>query len=145
MNGKLNSILIKTIDTISCGRSLFSQIFSAPTEIRAPTLFTRPSLYSLGSNQEGFEESNPQGQQAPACQQNVEQELSPSQPPTLATSLQVINVAKPPCHQSKHPRHQRSKASSSSKNHLQSLQCISQIKHLQSLQRQQHQDKVLQR
>ena len=60
MNGELNSILIKTIDTINYGRLQSSQIFPVPTKIRAPTLFTRPSLCSLGSNQEGFEESNPQ-------------------------------------------------------------------------------------
>ena len=63
VNGKLNHYsLIKTIHTISCRDAEDFNLlrsFSTPTEIRVPTLCTRPNLCSLRSNQEGFEESNP--------------------------------------------------------------------------------------
>ena len=72
VNGKLNNIdsLIKTIkynELWRCGRLQSLQIYQHQLTIRAPALCASPDLRSLGSNQEEFEESNPQSLQDPAC------------------------------------------------------------------------------
>ena len=71
-NGKLNNILIKTIRynmlVAMWKTSIFSDL-SAPTENKRSNSYTRPNWCSLGSNQEGFEESNPQSVQDPICKE----------------------------------------------------------------------------
>ena len=84
--------------------SIFSDL-SAPTENKRSNSYTRPNQCSLGSNQEGFEESNPQGWQAPTCRQNVEQELSPDHQRSKASINQGTKSS------SKQPNHHQSQTS----------------------------------
>ena len=65
VNGKLNHIFTDKKHSYNklswCGRLQSSQIFSTPTDSKSTNSLYKTQLVSLGSNQEGFEESNPQG------------------------------------------------------------------------------------
>ena len=73
---------------------------SVPTEIRDLTLCTRPSQCSLGSNQEGFERSNPQVWQAPTSSslpvECREEKYKNLHQPRHRPRLQSIIQANPP-------------------------------------------------
>ena len=79
--------------------SIFADL-SAPTENKSTSSMCKHQLASLGSNQEWFEESNPQGLQGPACKRNVEEMSLPlllhNQPFAHQLCCHVISFAQLP-------------------------------------------------
>ena len=72
VNGKLNNIdsLIKTIKfnkLLSVWKTPMFTDSSTPTNNKSTNSMCKHQLASLGSNQEEFEESNPQSLQDPTC------------------------------------------------------------------------------